>query len=96
MKTGEINKQKQGKNAVCVMLSCGSCSDIFSRHRKGFLKNAAYLEESIIMGSSLDTKTYFKKLNFCGKDVFRKSSFYCAVKYYSIKCHFADQNYNKK
>ena len=72
------------------------CSEFFSLHRKGFLKNAAPLEESIIMVSSLDTKTYFKKLNFCGKDVFQKSSSYCAVKYYSIKCHFSDQNYHKK
>ena len=72
------------------------CSEIFSLHRKGFLKNAAPLEESIIMVSSLDTKTYFKKLNFCGKDVFQKRSPYCAVKYYSKKCHFSDQNYNKK
>ena len=46
-----------------------TCSEIFSLHSKGFLKNAAPLEESTIMVSSIETKTYFKKLNFCGKEV---------------------------
>ena len=72
------------------------CSAIFSLHRKGLLKNADTLEESTILESSLDTKPYFKKLNFCGKDIFLTSSFFCAVKYFSKKCPFSDQNYHKK
>ena len=32
------------------------------------------------MVSSIETKSYFKKLNFCGKDIFKKVISYCAVK----------------